>query len=329
MKVCIITDAWKPQVNGVVRTYENICKEMRRMGIEYVVLSPDLQRFKTVSMPGYNEIKLVTNPWKLNILLNNYMKERYKFHIATEGPLGLFAKFYCNKNGINYTTSFHTLFPEFIKVRYKIPLSFTYWYFRWFHNKSKSVFVPTLDMKKHLESKRFKNVNIFTRGVDSNIFNPKRRNKDESYIICVSRVSKEKGLDDFCKLKYNRKVLIGDGPYLNELRKKYPDVEMIGKKEGVELAEWIANADAFVFPSKSDTFGIVILESISCGTPVVAYEQPGPREVISNGINGYYGEDLQMNLVMCLSLNRADVYSSSKNWTWKKATEQFLEGIQW
>jgi len=329
LKICIVTDAWKPQVNGVVRTYENICKEMKDMGVEYVVLSPDLQRFKTFAMPGYKEIELVMNPWKLFSLLNHYNKEGYKFHIATEGPLGLFARLYCNKHVINYTTSFHTLFPEFIQTRYKIPVFFTYWYFRWFHSKSKSVFVPTIDMKKHLRNKNFKNVDIFTRGVDSKIFNPKRRNKNESYIVCVSRVSKEKGLDDFCKLKYNRKVLIGDGPYLEELKKKYPDVEMIGKREGAELAQWVANADVFVFPSKADTFGIVILESISCGTPVAAYEQPGPKEVISNGINGYYGEDLQMNLVMCLTLNRADVYESSKNWTWKKATQQFLEGIQW
>jgi glycosyltransferase involved in cell wall biosynthesis len=326
-KILIITDAWKPQVNGVVRTYENICNELRGRGIEYKILHPDMQRFKTVAMPGYNEIKLVVNPWKIFSHLKHYNQEGYKFHIATEGPLGLFAKFYCNRNSINYTTCFHTLFPEFIHVRYKVPTSFTYWYFRWFHGKSKTVFVPTRDMKKHLENKRFKNVNIFTRGVDSRIFNPNRRSKNDSYIICVSRVSKEKGLDDFCKLKYIRKVLVGDGPYLNELKKKYPDVEMIGKKEGAELAKWIANADVFVFPSKADTFGIVILESISCGTPVAAYEQPGPKEVIVNGINGYYGNDLQMNLVLCLSLNRNEVYESSKNWTWKKATQQFLEGL--
>jgi glycosyltransferase involved in cell wall biosynthesis len=146
--------------------------------------------------------------------------------------------------------------------------------------------------------------------------------------VCVSRVSKEKGLDDFCQLKYNRKVLIGDGPYLNELKQKYPDVEFIGKKEGAELAEWIASADVFVFPSKADTFGIVILEALACGTPVAAYDEPGPRETIFNGVNGYYGDDLTLNLVMCLTLNRSDVYQSSRNWTWQRATQQFIEAMK-
>jgi glycosyltransferase involved in cell wall biosynthesis len=326
MKICIITDAWKPQVNGVVRTYENLCKEMKLMGIAHVVLNPDLQRFKTIPMPGYNEIKLVINPWRINVLLNNYIKDGYKFHIATEGPLGLFAKFYLTYNGANYTTSFHTLFPEFIKKRFHIPTVFTYWYFRWFHKNSKSVLVPTLDMKKHLENKKFKNVSIFTRGVDANIFNPTRRKKSGNYIVCVSRVSKEKGLEDFCKLE-GRKILVGDGPYLNYLKKKYPNVEYVGIKEGIQLSRIVAEADVFVFPSKADTFGIVILESISCGTPVAAYEQPGPKEVITNGYNGYYGNNLQECVNMCYNIDRNNVYESSKKWTWKRATEQFIEEI--
>ena len=139
-------------------------------------------------------------------------------------------------------------------------------------------------------------------------------------------INKEKGLDDFCQLKGN-KVLIGDGPYLNTLKEKYPDVKFLGVKQGAELAGWIANADVFVFPSKADTFGIVILEAIACGTPVASYIEPGPLEVISNGINGYYSNDLQMNVVMCLTINRGDVYSSSKNWSWKNSTKQFKEAL--
>jgi glycosyltransferase involved in cell wall biosynthesis len=183
-------------------------------------------------------------------------------------------------------------------------------------------------MKEHLENKNIQNVRVWTRGVDSDIFNPKLRDKkmDSPYILCVSRVSKEKGLDDFCKLNYNRKVLIGDGPYLDELRQKYPDVEFLGKKEGRTLAKWYANAEVFVFPSKSDTFGIVILEAIACGTPVASYEEPGPKEVLIEK-NGCMSDDLNYSLLHALTMNRDEVYESSKNWSWKTATKQFIEAI--
>lgn len=326
MKILIITDAWAPQVNGVVRTYENVCKEMRDMGVDFMVINPEVQQFKKIPLPGYKEIKIVVNPWKINVLLNNYMKDGYKFHIATEGPLGLFAKRFCEKNGMSYTTSFHTLFPEFIEKRIGIPSVWSYKYFRWFHKKSRKVLVPTIDIKNHLFNFGITNTSMWTRGVDNKIFNPQRRKDKGSYLLCVSRVSKEKGLDDFCQLK-GRKVLIGDGPYLNELKRKYKDVEYLGKLQGVELAEWIASADVFVFPSKSDTFGIVILESIACGTPVASYEQPGPKIVIANNYNGHYGDNLQESVEKCYELNRNYVFDSSKGWTWKTSTEQFIEAM--
>jgi glycosyltransferase involved in cell wall biosynthesis len=324
MKILIIADAWEPQVNGVVRTYQNILKHIHNAE----VIHPYTPGLKRVSMPSYNEIELVTNPWKIKRLLWLAMYEGKSIHIATEGPLGLYARYLLNKCHYTYTTSFHTLFPEFIEKQTGLPARLFYPYFRWFHRKSKSILVPTEGLKIKLKEKGFNNLKVWTRGVDSEIFNPKRRHDAKPYIVCVSRISKEKGLDDFCKLKYTRKVLIGDGPYYEELRQKYPDVEMIGKREGAELARWIASADVFVFPSKTDTFGIVILEAIACGTPVAAYDQPGPREAIYNGINGYYGEDLGLNLVMCLTLNRGDVHNSSRIWTWEKATQQFLEAMQ-
>jgi glycosyltransferase involved in cell wall biosynthesis len=324
MKVAIITDAWEPQVNGVVRTYQNIIKNIH--GVE--IIHPYLPDLKRIALPNYPEIEVVYNPWKIERRLWVLMYENYHIHIATEGPLGLYARKVLGKRNYTYTTSFHTLFPEFIEKQYGISSKLFYPYFRWFHKKSKSILVPTEGMKGKLEEKGFKNLRVWTRGVDSKIFNPQKRKETKPYIVCVSRVSKEKGLDDFCQLKYNRKVLIGDGPYLKELQEKYPDVEMIGKREGVDLARWIASADAFVFPSKTDTFGIVILEALACGTPVAAYDEPGPREAIYNGINGYYGKDLGLNLVMCLTLNRGDVYSSSRSWTWERSTKQFLEAMQ-
>jgi glycosyltransferase involved in cell wall biosynthesis len=328
-KICIVTDAWEPQVNGVVRTYQNICKQLNELNIEHIVLNPNLQGFKTIPMPGYNEISLVINPWKLFAFLDKYMKNGYVFHIATEGPLGLFARIFCQKNGLTYTTSFHTLFPEFIKAQHKIPTFLTYPYFRWFHKKSVCVMVPTKNMLLKLTGEKFSNLKLWTRGVDSKIFHPNYSQlKDKQpYLLCVSRISKEKGLDDFCKLNYPRKVLIGDGPYLQKLKQKYDDVEFLGKKEGKELATWFANAEAFVFPSKTDTFGIVLLESISCGTPFIAYDEPGPKEVIEEKINGIIVDDLQKGIDIIATFDREKVYNSSIKWTWQKSAKQFLENI--
>jgi glycosyltransferase involved in cell wall biosynthesis len=322
-KIVIITDAWEPQVNGVVRTYQNTIKCID----DVKVIHPYLSMFKRVSLPGYKEIEVATNPWKMTRNLRSLMNSYHKIHIATEGPLGLYARMYLQRKGYPFTTSFHTLFPEFIQKRTGIPAFVFYPYFKWFHSKSTSVLAPTHSMETHLTSHGIKNVKVWSRGVDSSIFNPSRRKDFGSYIVCVSRVSKEKGLDDFCNLDYNRKILVGDGPYLDELKNKYPSVEMVGKKQGIELAELIASADAFVFPSKSDTFGIVILESISCGTPVVSYLQPGPKDVIINHYNGMMGDNLQENLSDCIKINRNDVYESSKQWTWERATKQFLEAI--
>jgi glycosyltransferase involved in cell wall biosynthesis len=324
MKIAIITDAWEPQINGVVRTYQNTIKCIDKVE----VIHPYLPNLKRVALPNYPEIEIVYNPWEIKKKLWILMYENWNIHIATEGPLGIYARNLLNKNCYRYTTSFHTMFPEYIQTRFKIPASWTYPFFRWFHGKSKHVLVATNTMKTFLEEKNFKNVKIWTRGVDTNIFNPIRRHDAKPYIVCVSRLSKEKGLDDFCKLKYTRKVLIGDGPEYEELKRKYPDVEMIGKKEGVELAKWIASADAFVFPSKTDTFGIVILEALACGTPVAAYDQPGPRETIFTNYNGCIDKDLQKAVTTCLTLNRGDVYKSSRNWTWERATQQFLEAMK-
>jgi glycosyltransferase involved in cell wall biosynthesis len=325
MKILIISDAWEPQVNGVVRTYQNIIKNLPEFSVE--VVHPYNWGFKRYPLPGYKEIELAINPWRVRqqIWISKYQNDCV--HIATEGPLGLFAKMELDSIGYPYTTSFHTLFPEFIETRYKIPSRLTYSYFRWFHKKSKAILVPTKGIQGHLEKKGFKNLVLWTRGVDQDLFNPSHKfNKiKKPYILCVSRVSREKGLDDFCKLDHPRKVLVGDGPYLDKLKSKYKDVEFVGKVEGVKLAEWYANADAFVFPSKTDTFGIVLLESISSGTPVIAYSQPGPLEVVADGVNGFIVSDLQDGVNNIHKINRNEVYNSSKKWSWKTATNQFKD----
>lgn len=320
-KILIITDNLPDQINGVVTTFTNIEKNLVLDG--YSVLYLDPRQFKHFDCPGYPEVKL-SFPWKISEKIKALDADH--IHIATEGPIGLFSRFYFNKHRIAYNTSYHTKFPEFLRKIYGVPEGLTYKYLRWFHRDSKKVLVPTESLKKELENKNFKNLKIWTRGVDTNIFNPKRRTKPDNYIVCVSRISKEKGLDDFCQLKGN-KVLIGDGPYLNALKEKYPDVKFLGVKKGMELAEWVANANVFVFPSKADTFGIVILEAIACGTPVASYIQPGPLEVIEPMYNGMYSDNLQHSVTACYQISRGEVYRSSKKWTWQQSTKQFIEAL--
>ena len=285
--------------------------------------------WKTIKLPFYKEIELMLNPQ----IYRNYILGRANFgdkiHIATEGPLGLYAKRILDEEGFSYTTSFHTKFPDYIQNMFKIPKKLSYRYFKYFHKKSKKILVPTRSIKDELENYGFSNMQLWTRGVDSNYFNYKKRGNTEKCVLCVSRASREKGLDDFCSLNTStyKKILIGDGPYLNTLRKKYKDVLFLGKKENYELGEFYANADLFVFPSKTDTFGIVLLESIACGTPLLTYYEPGPKEVIEQGVNGIMTDNLQKDFNNAISLDRKKVYESSKKWTWEKCTSMFLNSL--
>ena len=347
MNILIITDAWAPQVNGVVRTYENLIKEIEKYGHKVTVYHPKWLCFangsptnywKMIRLPFYKEIELMWNPeiYRNYILGRAYFGD--KIHIATEGPLGLYAKRLLDKEGLEYTTSYHTRFPEYLSQFTKLPAKFFYPYFRWFHKKSKCVMVPTQGMIDKLKEKGFKNLALWTRGTNHLIFNPKfRQVLHRPYIVCVSRISREKNLDEFCKLPHPHKVLVGDGPYLKELRKKYPYVEYKGKLTGASLAKVIASADAFVFPSKTDTFGIVLLEAIACGTPVLAYAEPGPLEVIEEGVNGClihfdkkYGLHgrLEDKLQQTINLSRDSVHFSAKKWTWEASALDFLDNMK-
>lgn len=320
MKIAIISDTDTSQINGVVTTYKNTINELRTCGFS-VHMFDSTYGGKLFALPGYKEVQIALQPWKIKTVLDYQINNDANVHIATEGPMGLFARLYLGWKQYPFTTCYHTKFPEFIQSRTKIPAKILYPYFRWFHNKSKCVMVPTNGMKKFLESKGFKNVNVWTRGVDTTLFNPTPYYSN--YILCVSRVSHEKNLDAFCQLPHSRKVLVGDGPYLEELKAKYPDVHYAGKQTGEELAKWYRNASCFVFPSKEDTFGIVLLEAIASGVPVAAYPEPGPMEVI-NINNGMMSDDLNIAVEYALKKNRMEVYETSKRWTWESATKQFV-----
>ena len=346
-KIVIITDSWEPQANGIVRTYQNLKKELEKKDYDVTILHPTylhyndrspLPKWCMIKLPFYRDIKVIVNPWLYKDLINSFAFLNYKIHITTEGPLGLYAKYILDKRKFSYTTSYHTKFPELFESYTGFSSKLLYKYFKWFHRKSKSVMVSTEGTKNLLVDKGFKNVKVWKKGVNQALFSPKYRKPwGQGFILCVSRASKEKNVDEFCNLQFPNKVFVGDGPYLEELKQKYPFIKFTGSLEGLELARYFASADAFIFPSKSDTFGITLLESISCGTPVLAYDQPGPKEVIIENINGCivhndktYGFDntLDTKIKKVLEVSRETTRKSAIKWTWESSMLDFLDIIK-
>jgi glycosyltransferase involved in cell wall biosynthesis len=252
-------------------------------------------------------------------------------HIATEGPLGLWARAYLSLAGIPHNTAYHTKFPEGLKKLFGIPESITWRFVRWFHKHSGKVLTTTDSMVKELQSHGFDGEVIsWTRGVDRDIFTPALREQvPAKYLLCVSRVSKEKNLEKFFELDYPGylKIMVGDGPMLETYKKRYPDVHFTGFKTGVDLARYYANAEVFVFPSQWETFGIVMIEAMACGTPVAAYPCQGPEDVIDEGITGCMNDELKQAVKDALMLNRDKVWQGSGRWTWGKAWQIFRDNL--
>lgn len=331
-KLLIITDTTEKQTNGVVRTLSKTIETLsKELGV--VVINPT--KFLSIPLPFYKEIDLALNIWNIGVIIENINPDY--IHIATEGPVGLAGKLYCDKKGYNYSTSYHSMFPEFINDMFKVPVNLTYPYFKWFHARSKNVLVPTNKVKELLTGKGFTNLVVWKRGVDRRAFNSSYRNRPiDSHIkiiLCVSRISKEKGLDDFCQIPIPEgylKVLVGDGPYLKELMEKYHSeaVAFVGKKTGKELAENYANADVFIFPSRNDTFGLTQLEAIASGTPVLAYKGTVSEEIIRIGKSGFLVDTFDIQTINnAIELSRKYVEDESYNWTWKKCTEIFKNNL--
>ena len=320
--ILIITDNLPDQINGVVTTFTNLARIGEAEGFRVVFLTPN--DFFYADCPGYNEVKL-SIPFFIGSKIEKINPDY--IHIATEGPIGLMAKFFLDKKKWKYNTSYHTKFPEFLYKLYGIPQDWTYWYVRWFHKHSGKILTTTKTMVDELKSHGFKGEIIsLGRGVDRNIFDSHHRNKTHGVtLLHVGRISKEKGIDDFCLLSFPgaTKIVVGNGPYLAELQKKYPNIIFVGKKTGKELAWYFSNADVFVFTSKVDTFGIVIIESLSVGTPVAAYKVPGPIDILEPGINGAMNNDLLNAVKECLLLDRTMVKASSNKWTWEQCWTTF------
>ena len=325
--ILIITDNLPEQINGVVTTYKNIQARAILDGYNVILLTP--MEFVHVSCPGYSEVK-ISFPWQIGKKIRKVAPDY--IHIATEGPLGLYARFYLDKHHRKYNTAYHTKFPEGLKKVLGIPESITWKYVRWFHKHSGRVLTTTDSMVQELKDNGFwGDIKSWTRGVDRNIFNISCRNSksNEVVLLCVCRLSPEKNLDAFCSLDYpnTRKVLVGDGPDRARLEKLYPDVEFVGFKTGKELAKYYANADVFVFPSKWETFGIVMIEAMACGTPVAAYPVQGPLDVIDQGVTGFVNEDLTSAISSCLQLDRDRVLKGSQRWSWDNAWKIFRDSL--
>jgi len=324
--ILIITDNLPEQINGVVTTYKNIEKLAILDGYNVVVLHPGW--FSYISCPGYNEVK-ISYPRNLGKKIAKINPDY--IHIATEGPLGLWARRHLSLHNIRHNTAYHTKFPEGLNKLFGIPESLTWRFVRWFHKHSGKVLTTTDSMVAELKAHGFDGEIVpWTRGVDRDIFKPElRENFPGKYLLCVSRVSKEKNLEAFFELDYPgyAKIMVGDGPMLETYRAQYPDVTFTGFRTGIELALYYANAEVFVFPSRWETFGIVMIEAMACGTPVAAYPCQGPADVIDQGETGFINKNLEDAVSACLQLNRNRVYQGSLRWTWDRAWEIFKNNL--
>ena len=323
--ILIITDNLPEQINGVVTTYKNIEACAILDGYRVVYITP--RDFRYFDCPGYNEVK-IAYPRAMGKKIEAVSADC--IHIATEGPIGLSARKYLSKHNLRYNTAYHTKFPEGLRALFGIPEAINWPLVRWFHKHSGKVLTTTDTMVAELRAHGFDgDVIPWTRGVDRDIFYPADITVEKQpLLVCVSRVSKEKNLEDFFKLDYpGHKIMVGDGPMLEEYKSEYPNIEFVGAKRGVELGDYYRMADVFVFPSRWETFGLVMIEAMACGTPVAAYPCQGPLDVVDEGVTGCMNEDLVQAVNDALLLDRAKVLEGSNRWTWERAWKIFRDNL--
>jgi glycosyltransferase involved in cell wall biosynthesis len=330
-KITIVTDAWHPQVNGVVRSLDSTIEEMQRLGHEIMLVTPD--RFRNVPLPSYPEIRISLTRYKTVATEIDKFQPSY-VHIATEGPLGFYARKWCLRNGMPFSTSYHTRFPEYVSARIPLPKSMLYGIVRRFHNAGNLCMVATQSLEAELSGLGFRNLKRWSRGIDQSLYAP-RPLEDKPFglprpiFMTVGRVAVEKNVPAFLALDLpGSKVVVGDGPDREKLEKAHPDVLFTGSKFGKELAAHYAQADVFVFPSKTDTFGNVILEALASGVPVAAFPVTGPVDILSDHPEaGALSADLRTACLKALDCSREGARALAETFTWEAATQQFLENV--
>jgi glycosyltransferase involved in cell wall biosynthesis len=330
MRIAIVTDAWEAQVNGVVNTLKATRRCLQSEGHQVLVLNPD--DLDTFACPTYPEIRLAYKPYR-RVASALAAFEPDCIHIATEGPMGLAARRYCLRHGLDFTSAYHTRFPEYLSARALMPEAITYRWLKWFHGRSKAVMVPTQRVKQALEQRGFRNTVLWSRGVDTDLFCLPDYAPDYSCIkrplyLYVGRLSIEKNVESFLQIDLpGTKWVIGDGPLREQLERNYPQALFLGAKPHADLASFYHCADVFVFPSRTDTFGLVLLEAMACGVPVVAYPSDGPIDVVSAGQSGVLNQDLARACFDALKLERATIREHAMNFSWEAATRQFLQHL--
>ena len=328
LRLLIATDAWSPQVNGVVTTLKMLSTELARLGVTVTFLTPE--PFPTIGMPSYPEIRLaLAMPGTIAKIIDAAAPDA--LHIATEGPIGVLARRYCMKRRLNFTTCFHTRFPDYVAARLPVPREWGYEVLRRFHGAASGTMVATSALRTELEDYGFSNLRIWQRGIDLASFLNARRSDpdyDRPIHLYVGRVAVEKNLDAFLSLDLpGSKVVVGDGPAREDLQARYPHVKFLGRKFGAELAAIYAAADVFVFPSRTDTFGLVMLEALACGTPVAAFPVAGPREVIGTSGAGCLDEDLGVAVTKALKIDRAFCRAHASQFTMRQSALSFLSNL--
>ncbi len=328
MRILIATDAWTPQVNGVVTTIGNTVRELAKLGHEVGLITHE--GFRTIPCPSYPEIRLAIGAGpRAGRMVDEF--EPDAVHIATEGPLGLAVRRHCVGARVPFTTAFHTQFPEYVHARCRLPLGITYRWLRWFHGPSKAVMAPTREIHRRLSSRNFANLAYWSRGVDAELFAPGDRATvagRRPVFLYAGRVAVEKNLEAFLRLDLpGVKWVVGDGPARAGLEQRFPDAVFHGTKLGRELAHYYQQADVFVFPSRTDTFGLVMIEAMACGTPVAAFPVTGPIDVVRDSAVGILADDLRSAALAALDLDRAAVRRYALQYSWAAATQQFIANL--
>ena len=327
LKLLLATDAWHPQVNGVVRTLSAVIDELRKRG--HIVEVVAVGDYPDIPLPSYPEIRLAY--WFKGLSRRIEAFDPDAIHICTEGPVGFMVRRYCLRQGLSFTTSFHTRFPEYVHGRFPIPIDRGYSLIRRFHDPARCTLVPTASVAQDLQTRGFQHLKVWSRGVDTTLFRPELRTSmplPRPIMLNVGRVVLDKNLEAFLDLDLpGTRVVVGDGPQLRELRKRYPDAIFTGFRHGEELARYYASADVFVFPSLTDTFGLVMLEAIACGTPVAAFPVTGPVDVLEQGVTGFMHEDLAIATTRALKLERDSCARIAKDYPWWKTAHQLLQAL--
>lgn len=330
MKIVIVTDAWEPQVNGVVRTLTQTRRELESLGHQVELITP--LDFRTLPCPTYPEIRLSLFASRaVAARLSQFAADA--LHIATEGPLGLAARRYALRHKLPFTTAYHTRFPEYVQARIRLPLATTYRYLRWFHGPAKAIMVPTPAVKRDLEHYGFpaEQVVLWSRGVDLDLFTPGPplpHQERPPVFLCVGRVAVEKNVEAFLQLDLpGTKWVAGAGPQLEDLKRRYPEARYTGVLDQATLASLYNAADVFVFPSRTDTFGLVLLEAMACGCPVAAYPVSGPIDVVADSGAGVLHEDLRTACLSALDIPRERPRQHAQQYSWRATTETFLSHL--